>query len=296
MRFSLVIPTLDRPDTIRLFFEGLTRQSVTDLEVIVVDQSGSDIYERVLEDFAGRWPIRHVRSDVRKCRYACAVGAGYATGEIIAFPDDDCIYLPDTLERVDAHFRKDPDLGLLTGAVVNLEQKKTSMGRWMTASRPLNQENIWLGLMEFNMFIRRDLYEKVGGFDINMGPGNYFVAAEGQDLALRLLRQGVKGYFDVDLRVMHPDKSVQISLGRARAYARGMGYALRKNHAPVNVVATYMVRPIGGIFWNLVRGNLEEARYFLGTLLGRLEGYCASEAVAARATSRVRVVEGTGRT
>ncbi|GBR09317.1 glycosyltransferase family 2 protein [Acetobacter oeni] len=283
MRFSLVIPTLNRPDSLEIFLDGLCQQSFTDLEVIIVDQSGSNLYDNVIGEYASRLPLLHIRSDIRQCRYACAVGAAQASGDIIAFPDDDCLYLPDTLSHVDEAFRKNPDLGFLTGSVINCEGHKTRMGRWLQKSTKLNQKNIWIGLIEFNMFIRRDLYNAVGGFDTAMGPGCRFVAAEGQDLGLRLLRSGANGYFDADLLVMHPDKSDEVGRSRARSYGRGMGYALRKNEAPLSLVMIFFIRPLGGLVLNQFRRRSDYGAYYLRVLAGRVEGYfskAASEAAS----------------
>ncbi len=288
MRFSLIVPTLDRPVDLGNFLEGLVHQSFSDLEVIIVDQSGSDLYDQVIETYSRHLSLLHIRSNVRKCRYACAVGAAQASGDIIAFPDDDCIYRPDTLSRVDRHFRADPELGFLTGAVVNCQGSRTRTGRWLKRSTWLNKNTIWTGLIEFNMFIRRDLYEKTGGFDPNMGPGCYFVAAEGQDLGLRLLQSGARGYFDTDLLVMHPDKSEIVGRKRARSYARGMGYVLRKNNASLPLVATFAIRPLGGVFLSLLRGRPAQARYYLSTLAGRIEGYFSAAAARTSPIQRMR--------
>lgn len=284
MRFSLVIPTLDRPGDVRAFLDALARQSFRDLEVILVDQSGSNIYDTVIADFSKLWPVRHIRINIQKCRYACVVGASYASGDIIAFPDDDCLYLPKTLEQVDASFRENPSLGLLTGAVLNQHGLPSQMGRWLDTSARLNESNIWTGLVEFSMFIRRTAYEAVGGFDVNMGPGCRFVAAEGQDLGLRLLAHGVQGYFDTRIRVIHPDKPIGINLARARSYARGMGYALRKNAAPLGILLEFTIRPVGGIVFNVLKGNRSAALYHAYVILGRMEGYCS---FAARRAAKV---------
>ncbi|NHN89126.1 glycosyltransferase family 2 protein [Acetobacter conturbans] len=278
MRFSLIIPTLNRPEGVRAFLGVIAQQSVRDVEVIVVDQSGSDIYDAVIRDFSSSLTLKHIRTDVRKCRYACNLGAAAASGEIIAFPDDDCLYRPDTLEQVDARFRNDARLGLLTGPIRDIDGRSSNMGRWLTADTPLNERNIWIGLIEFNMFIRRTAFEQVGGFDLNMGPGCRFVAAEGQDLGLRLLHSGVEGYFDSRLLVMHPDKSTDLDLKRAKSYGCGMGYALRKNHAPVTLVLTFLIRPAGGALLNLLKGHRALVLYFCAVLLGRLDGYCSREA------------------
>lgn len=278
MRFSLIVPTLDRPDDVKVFLKALTEQSTQDLEVIIVDQSGSNIYDQCIQDFVSLIPIKHIRLDIKKCRYACIVGASYATGDIIAFPDDDCFYCPETLRTVDLHFQKTPDLALLTGRPLNLEGVPSRMGRWLTRDTVLNKKNIWIGLIEFNMFIRRDVYEKIGGFDPNMGPGCRFVAAEGQDLGLRILSAGYKGYFDSNLHVVHPDKDNSIIFHRAYGYAQGMGYALRKNHASISTITEYIIRPCGGAILSILQGKIRTSLYYLTIMCGRISGYCSSEA------------------
>lgn len=287
MRFSLIVPTLDRPDDLKLFLTGMTHQTCQNFEVIVVDQSGRNLYEDVIAEFSERFPLRHIRIDVRKCRYACVVGAQAASGEIIAFPDDDCIYLPDTLSRVEEKFRTTPALGFLTGGVLNFDGVRTKMGRWLKKSAWLNSTNIWFGLIEFNLFIRREWYEKAGGFDPEMGPGTYFVAAEGQDLGLRLLAAGAQGYFDRELLVRHPDKPDTVRLSRALGYARGMGYVLRKNNTPYRMVGVFFMRPLGGVVLSLLKGQRETAAYYWRMLTGRLQGYFAPQAESARKQQKI---------
>ncbi|MFT8720537.1 glycosyltransferase family 2 protein [Acetobacter sp.] len=287
MRFSLVIPTLNRPEDVRAFLKALADQPVRDLEVIIVDQSGLDIYDSVVDQFSSLFPIQHIRIDIKKCRYACRVGADAASGDIIAFPDDDCLYRRDTLERVLWNFEQNPKLDFVTGPILNLEGASSNMGRWLTHDAFLNERNIWIGLIEFNLFIRRSAYEQVGGLDVNMGPGCRFVAAEGQDLGLRLLHAGFKGFFDTRLRVMHPDKSDSLDNARARGYGCGMGYAMRKNHAPLSIVLRFFIRPLGGALLNALRGYGHLSLYYLSSLQGRVEGYFARQArLAAQETAR----------
>lgn len=273
MRFSLIVPTLDRPAEVEAFMQGLDRQIFRDFEVILVDQSGTDLYEDIVARYSRKWPVKHVRSDVRKPRHACNLGARQAVGEIIAFPDDDCIYEPDTLERVNAYFRKTGDQGFITGAVLNLDGTPTAMGRWLKESQPLNRHSIWTGLIEFNFFMPRDLFEQVGGFDENLGPCTSFGSCEGPDLALRLMSVGAHGYHDRSLLVRHMDKSSTLSGSRAYDYGTGMGYVLRKNHASVRTVLTFFIRPLGGTLLSLLRRKRDWATYYFRTLQGRLAGY-----------------------
>lgn len=278
MRFSLVVPTLNRQFEVEAFMQGLDRQTFRDFEVILVDQSRTDLFDEIVARYSHKWPVKHVRSDIRKPRHGCNLGARQAVGEIIAFPDDDCIYEPDTLERVDAYFRKTGNQGFITGAVLNLDGAPTAMGRWLKQSQPLNRSNIWTGLIEFNFFMPRDLFEQVGGFDENLGPGTSFGSCEGPDLALRLMSLGVNGYHDRSLLVRHTDKSSTVNGSRAYDYGTGMGYVLRKSHASMRTVLTFFIRPLGGALLSLLRRKSDQAAYYFRTLLGRLTGYFSREA------------------
>ncbi|MQR99854.1 glycosyltransferase family 2 protein [Gluconobacter aidae] len=277
MRFSLVVPTLNRQVEVEAFMQGLDRQTFRDFEVILVDQSGADIFDEIVARYSRKWPVKHVRSDVRKPRHACNLGARQAVGKIIAFPDDDCIYEPDTLERVDAYFRKTGNQGFITGAVLNLDGAPTAMGRWLEKSQILDRHTIWTGLIEFNFFMPRDLFEQVGGFDENLGPCTPFGSCEGPDLALRLMSAGVHGYHDRNLLVRHMDKSSALNGSRAYDYGTGMGYVLRKNHASLRTVLTFLIRPLGGTLLSLLRRKSDQAAYYFRTLQGRLAGYFSRE-------------------
>lgn len=286
IRFSLVVPTLNRQKEVEDFMKGLEQQTFTDFEVILVDQSGTDLYEDIVARYSQKWPLQHIRCDVRKPRYACNLGARYASGEIISFPDDDCIYQPDTLARVDEHFRQNPSLGFVTGAVLNLDGKPTEMGRWLTSSQPLTRDTVWTGLIEFNFFMQKKFFDQVDGFDANLGPGCPYGSCEGPDLALRLMSKGARGWHDRSLLVRHMDKSVTINGERAFAYGMGMGYVMRKNHASVKMTAKVLIRSFGGMIISLLRRRSDLTTYYWNTLKGRFSGYfCLAASKAARRTA-----------
>lgn len=289
MRISLVISTLARPVEVEAFMQSLEKQTYKDFEVILVDQSKSHIYDDLVSRYSTKWPLKHLHPDISGLRYARNFGASVAVGDLIAFPDDDCIYEPDTLERVNTYFCKTGDKGFLTGAVLNLDGAPTTMGRWLTSSQKLNQHNIWTGLIEFNFFMPRTMFEKIGRFDENLGIGAPFGAAEGPDLALRLMAAGSQGYHDRALLVRHTDKPATLNGERAYDYGTGMGYVLRKNHAALKTVATFFIRPFGGVCLSLLRRQSEKTAYYFKVLQGRLAGYfcrAASEA-AQRNTGRI---------
>ena len=92
MRFSLVVATLNRVDDVRVLLQSLAEQTFTDFEVLLVDQNDDDRLRPVVEKFAPRLNLTRLHSTVRNSSHARNVGLPLCRGEIIAFPDDDCIY------------------------------------------------------------------------------------------------------------------------------------------------------------------------------------------------------------
>lgn len=275
MRFSLVTATLGRTEEFLALLNSLSLQTATDFELIVVDQNDDDRLVPILAIFPGL-NIQHLRCPVRALSLARNQGLERSTGEIVAFPDDDCVYKPETLALVDSCFAADPTLALLSGPAISNEGTLSS-GRWLESGGPITLATVWTAVIAFNLFIRRDLVAAVGGFDQTLGVGARFGSAEDTDLAIRVLQVGGKGVFNPSLQVVHPDKRLTpAAVARALNYGTGLGRVLRKHRITKSVVLQFLIRPIGGMLWSLMRFRLLHARYYATTLLGRLRGYLAS--------------------
>ena len=92
MRFSLIMATLGRFDEIRIFLDSIDLQNYTDFELIIVDQNEENILGDIILPYKKKFYINHIRIKEKGLSLARNVGIKYAKGDIIAFPDDDCIY------------------------------------------------------------------------------------------------------------------------------------------------------------------------------------------------------------
>ena len=146
MRFSLIVATLGRSSEIGELLESLLAQGRDDFEVIIVDQNADDRVAPVLQPYAARLPITHLRSSIRNANHARNLGLRAARGEIVTFPDDDCLYPAGVLARVDAAFRAAPSLGVLTGPAASPEGGLGS-GRWREASGAIDLTNAWTSVI-----------------------------------------------------------------------------------------------------------------------------------------------------
>ena len=281
-RFSLVMATRGRTTEIAAFLDSLLAQGEAGAEVIVVDQNGDDRLVTVLAPYEGRVAIRHLRSAVANANHARNLGLRAARGEIVGFPDDDCLYPPGLLGRVAAAFTADPALMLLTGPAESPSGGLGS-GRWREAGGPIDAASVWTSVIEFNLWLRRPVALALGGFDEAMGPGTPLGSCEGNDLVLRAVSAGHKAQYDPGLRVIHPDKRLtDVAVARARLYGRGFGYALRRHRVPASVWLPFALRPVGGVALSLLRLRPHEAGYYAMTLLGRAEGFLRRDATSGR--------------
>jgi len=278
MKFSLVVATFGRDREVAELLESLAAQRRQDVEVIVVDQNEDDRLGAIMDAYAHRMDLVRLRSSVRNANHARNLGLRRARGEIVSFPDDDCLYPRGVLDRVDAAFSADPALKVLTGPAASPSGGLGS-GRWREDGGAIDLGNVWTSVIEFNLFLPRATALALGGFDEGMGPGTRFGSAEGNDLVCRAITRGLEARYDPELRIIHPDKRMtEVAAARAERYGRGLGFALRRHSAPVPAWLAFMVRPLAGAALSLLRLRLHDAAYYFMTWRGRVAGALAAEA------------------
>src|SRR5437899_3216197 len=111
--FDLVVATVDRTAELKRLLESLERQTHRGFRVLLVDQNEDDRLDDVLHDH-GSLDLVRLRS-ARGLSRARNAALGELRADVVAFPDDDCIYPDDLLERVAERFTDDPSLDGLAG-------------------------------------------------------------------------------------------------------------------------------------------------------------------------------------
>jgi glycosyltransferase involved in cell wall biosynthesis len=284
--FDLILATVGRAEELGRLFDSLARQTHGGFRLIVVDQNDD---ERVEQALAGRtFAVVHLRS-VPGLSRARNVALPHVTADLVAFPDDDCVYADDLLERVSRRFADEPALDGLTGREVDLDGR--SSASWRTDGALLTDDNLWNRAISFTIFLRRELAERVGEFDEQLGLGAVQPWSSGEeiDYLVRAVRSGARIAYDPALTVTHPAKTPADNERRAIAYRDGasVGYVLRKNRYPARVVARMLVRPLGGAVASLLRGDLQRSGSYAASFRGRLR--------AIRSVARDRVPSSPGR-
>ncbi|MDB5416517.1 MAG: hypothetical protein JWR10_4852 [Rubritepida sp.] len=275
---SLIVSTKGRVAEIAALFDSLLADFSANFEVLLVDQNEDGRLAPLVAEYGPRMALRHLRSERAHANAGRNLGLRHSRGDLVGFPDDDCVFPAGVLGQVRAAFDADPHLGILTGPAAKPEGGLGS-GRWNDTAGPITLRNVWTSAIEFNLWLRRDLALALGGFDEAMGPGARFGSAEGNDLVCRAMAMGEAARYAPELRIVHPDKRLTPeAVARAERYGLGLGFALRRHSVPAGVWLPFLYRPLAGAGLALLRGRLLNARYYLATLRGRLSGFRSTEA------------------
>jgi glycosyltransferase involved in cell wall biosynthesis len=272
---SLIVATKGRPRPFADLFASLETQTLRDFEVIVVDQNGDD---RVGTPEADGWsfPIVHLRTpDASGASRARNAGAAEARGSILLFPDDDCWY-PRTLLADATRIMTEQGADILAGRAADATGRDIN-GRFEADAVAIDRANVWTTGIEWVVFFKRAVFERLGGYDpeIGIGAATPWQSCEAQDIMLRALAAGCACRYDPVIFGHHAELDVASPsmLRKGQAYARGLGYVLRLHGYPVTSAANWILRPAVRAALCLLRGDRIRFAYYGNVAIGRLEGW-----------------------
>jgi glycosyltransferase involved in cell wall biosynthesis len=199
---SAVIPTYNRAHIICDAVESILAQTYQEIEVIVVDDGSKDDTLSRLKQYGDR--IRVVSQANAGPAAARNRGIAVAQGELIAFLDSDDLWLSTKIERQVALLQRAGES--VPCCLSNIMMKWNSGDRAsfdIALLNPASEEGMWLNVDEvlatrfvlFNqgVVIRRNVLEKIGGFDESI---RYL---EDYELPLRLSLEGPWAFIQTPL-------------------------------------------------------------------------------------------------
>ena len=108
MKYSFIIPVYNRPDEVDELLESLSRQTLKDFEVVVVEDGSGVPCRPVVEKYAGQMPIHYYYKENSGPGQTRNYGVERAAGEYMLILDSDAV-LPETyLAAVDAELQSRP--------------------------------------------------------------------------------------------------------------------------------------------------------------------------------------------
>jgi len=229
--FTLIIPTMGRTTELDSLFESVALQNVASLDCLVIDQNPDDRLGPILERWQSKLHIRRLRGPAGASR-SRNLGLLHATGDIVAFPDDDCWYSPGLLADVSGWFDQHPEFGILTVGARDLDGV-ASGNRWPQDRCEIRAINAFRTTFCSSIFVRGPV-ARSARFDEAIGPGagTPWSCGDETDYVFNLCDRGAKGFFDRRWYIGHPKRDMlsgEIDSRRAIGYGRGMGHVLRKH-------------------------------------------------------------------
>jgi len=281
MKISLVLATLGKDKELADFLKSLQRQTYKNFELIIIDQNKDGKIDAIVRPFTSCFEVMHVKVGFRGNARARDYGIGFVQGRIVAFPDDDCTYERDVLEKVVAEFARRKNLSILVAGSYDCSTSRFSIGVNSHKARYFSRFSM-MGV-EFTQFFDRDRLD-AGEFhlDHDFGIGSKYSGGEGFELLYRLLRIGNVAFYTPEIRIYHPDKDhYTLGTGRMLMYSTGVGAYIRKFANQQDIfILYYIVRkmfvvPILKMLLALLLLNPKKLAYSFYNLIGVWRGFLA---------------------
>lgn len=271
---SLILATVGRSAELVRFFDSLATQDFSGIEVIVIDQNQDQRLELpVARARACGIDVRHIRHYPPNLAVARNVGVEHARGEWLGFPDDDCWYGRDLLQVLHARASgTDRPDGVIIRWVEQGEPPVVAPALSWSRSAAFRD----VPVASITLFIRRRMFEQIGGFDARLGVGQWFGAGEETDLVMRALREQARVVYEAAGEVHHafvPGQVPATPQARldARRRARGTGALYAKHGLSAWVIARGLLAPV---LRPLMKGSLgADFAHGVAVMLGRLDGW-----------------------
>jgi|Napbiome12C3dose_1001474.scaffolds.fasta_scaffold00012_57 hypothetical protein len=212
---SIVIPTLNEEHFIGRLLDSIIRQTVTPREVVIVDAYSKD---KTIQEIKKRQSkltnLCYFQIPKKTIARQRNFGAGKTTSSHLLFLDADMeLRGKDSLEKYfEEIVRRKPDLAAAR-TLPDIQNWKNSVYFKAEDLAFKFSKHFWPVVTGRNMYVRREIFDKVGGFDEGLMVG------EDQELAQKIVKQGGKLIFLKTVKLYTSVRRVEEE-GRSR-------YALR---------------------------------------------------------------------
>jgi cellulose synthase/poly-beta-1,6-N-acetylglucosamine synthase-like glycosyltransferase len=191
MKYSIIVPTFNRPDEVTELLDSLTQQTFRDFEVILADGSPGTLVREVADRYIPRLRLIYLYEKGLGISEARNWGVQKASGEYVIFFDSDCMAPPAYLETVDSYLTEHPAevFGGPDATHASFTPVQKAISYAMTSpftTGGIRGRKKHVGKYQprsFNMGILREAFLKVGGF-------SGLKVSEDIDLSIRLDKAG----------------------------------------------------------------------------------------------------------
>ena len=172
MRYSLIVPVYNRPDEVDELLESLCSQTEKDFEVVIVEDGSQRDCRAIVEKYADRLDVQYFAKPNSGPGQSRNYGAERARGDYFIVLDSDVVLPRAYIEEVSRELDREPAdaFGGPDRAHESFTPVQKAISYSMTSFfttggiRGGKKKLDKFFPRSFNMGIRRDVYEKLGGF------------------------------------------------------------------------------------------------------------------------------------
>lgn len=265
---SIIIPTRNRYNYIVDLVGDLKKQTVSEIEIIVVDQS--DV-KREISD------VIYIPTDTLGPCKSRNIGAKKASGDILVFLDDDARVEPDFIEEltrliVENTFQAvagancDSQGDYLLDVGESFKRNEYNFIKSLTKNPNSPKSGITLSFPGCCCAVTKEVFLEIGGFDERFDPTG---AGEDREMAIKLFTHGYGIWYNAKARLFHFGATVGGSreVGSRTLNLDVNSLRICKKHFSSELTATLATQIISAYKQNLIKsiktGKLIRTRYEL---------------------------------
>ena len=204
MKYSVIIPVYNRPGEIDELLESLTRQTFTNIEVLVIEDGSAITCEKVVEKYRDRLDIQYFFKENSGQGFTRNYGYERAKGDYFVVFDSDCLIPADYFETVENHLNTNwldayggPDKAHESFTVTQKAINYAMTSLFTTGGTRGNKLHVGeYHPRSFNMGISPEVYRKTSGYIMPR-------MAEDLEFSIRIIRSGFKAGFIEKAFVYH---------------------------------------------------------------------------------------------
>ena len=193
MKYSIIVPVFNRPDEVDELLQSLVTQTLTDFEVVIVEDGSEKPCKDVCDKYAGKLDVKYFMKKNSGPGQSRNYGAERAKGEYLIVLDSDVVLPEGYLKAVDDELQREPAdaFGGPDRSHDSFSETQKAISYSMTSFfttggiRGGKKKLDKFYPRSFNMGIRRDVYMRLGGFS-KMRFG------EDIDFSIRIFKAGCK--------------------------------------------------------------------------------------------------------
>ena len=172
MKYSIIVPVFNRPDEVDELLQSLTEQTLKDFEVIIVEDGSPKPCKDVCDRYVGRLDLHYFVKPNSGPGQSRNYGAERAQGEWLIVLDSDVVLPRTYIEEVEREMKRQPAdaFGGPDRAHDSFTPTQKAISYSMTSFfttggiRGGKKKLDKFFPRSFNMGIRRDVYQQLGGF------------------------------------------------------------------------------------------------------------------------------------